>query len=175
MVAEIRVQRALGEGSAKSYPVQLRDVALPDLLADAEHLLRFHPAARGRILSFPPIPPPARLHTDPVLLQRVLGNLVINALEATASGGEVVVEAEAANGTVTLRVRNPGVMPPHVASRVFQRFFSTKDGPGRGHGTWSVKLFTEGSLNGTVDFESAEPRGTVFRLRLPAASPAASG
>jgi len=49
---------------------------------------------------------------------------------------------------------------------LFQRSFSTK-GEGRGLGTYSIKLYTERYLKGTVSFSSAEGEGTVFRVRYP--------
>ncbi len=52
--------------------------------------------------------------------------------------------------------------------QVFQRSFSTKAERGRGIGTYSVKLFVERYLRGTVGFTSAEPDGTTFSVTLPA-------
>jgi signal transduction histidine kinase len=58
-------------------------------------------------------------------------------------------------------------MPEAVRQQVFQRSFSTKEGQGRGIGTWSVKLLTERYLGGAVAFVSEPGRGTVFSVRLP--------
>jgi sensor histidine kinase regulating citrate/malate metabolism len=57
-------------------------------------------------------------------------------------------------------------MPEKVKLQIFNRSFSTK-GIGRGIGTYSIKLITEGYLKGIVDFESAEERGTTFTIQLP--------
>ena len=64
-------------------------------------------------------------------------------------------------------VHNPEVMPPEVQLQLFQRSFSTKGEPGRGIGTYSIKLLGERYLKGKVAFTSQEPQGTTFTLTLP--------
>jgi len=105
-------------------------------------------------------------YSDPVLLRRVLGNMVKNALEATEPGGVVRLGCEPRGGMVEFGVHNDAVIPRSVQLRIFNRSFSTK-GLGRGLGTYSMRLLTERYLGGTVDFESAPETGTVFRVRLP--------
>jgi sensor histidine kinase regulating citrate/malate metabolism len=58
-------------------------------------------------------------------------------------------------------------MPREVQLQVFQRSFSTKARSGRGIGTYSIKLFVERYLKGTVGFTSDEPGGTTFTVTLP--------
>jgi signal transduction histidine kinase len=106
------------------------------------------------------------LETDERLLSRVLGNLVKNALEASRPGDRVTLAA-CNDGGVILSVHNQAVMPEVVQAQVFQRLFSTKEGSGRGLGTYSVKLLTEQYLGGIVEFYSTPVGGTTFRLRLP--------
>lgn len=113
--------------------------------------------------------PGLRLVTDAVLLRRVLGNLLKNALEATPEGGSVRMEARSDGDSVVFAVHNAGVMPPDVQKQVFQRSFSTKGGAGRGIGTHSVKLLTERYLGGTASFTSTGSEGTTFEVRLPRA------
>jgi signal transduction histidine kinase len=108
----------------------------------------------------------AELSTDPTLLRRVMGNLLKNALEATEPGQTVTVGCSPALAGVELRVHNPGVMPPEVQLQVFHRSFSTK-GPGRGLGSYSVRLLGERYLQGRVSFTSTPGSGTTFRLWLP--------
>ena len=107
------------------------------------------------------------LHTDLVLLQRALANLVKNALEATPAGGEVRVGHEAGAGRVTFAVWNAGAMAPTTALRVFQRYFTTKGERGRGLGTYGTKLIVERHLGGHVSFTTTEAEGTTFRIELP--------
>ncbi len=106
------------------------------------------------------------INTDPVLLKRILGNMIKNALEATPAGGKVRVECLLIPDAVLIRVHNPGHMPRDVQQQVFQRSFSTK-GVGRGLGTYSMKLLGEKYLHAKVSFESSPGSGTVFSLELP--------
>ncbi|KHK03817.1 sensor histidine kinase [Desulfovibrio sp. TomC] len=105
-------------------------------------------------------------YSDPVLLRRVVGNMVKNALEATTSGGAVRLGCSVDRDAVELWVQNDGVIPRSVQMRIFSRSFSTK-GVGRGLGTYSIKLLTERYLGGRASFTSDMEHGTVFRVRLP--------
>jgi hypothetical protein len=82
------------------------------------------------------------------------------------------VEVSVDGGQVAFSVWNAGTIPASIVPRVFQRYFSTKDGFGRGQGTWAMKLLGETHLGGRVDFTSSEPDGTVFRITLPLDGPA---
>lgn len=172
LAREIEVHQALsveGDGlpRRRGAPVRLDRVVAE--LADA---VAHHPAARDRHVNLPAMPPRVDLRTEPVLLQRVLSNMLVNALEATPRGGEVRLDVSVEGGTVTFSVWNAGVIPAAVVPRVFQRYFTTKEGLGRGQGTWAMKLLGETHLGGRVDFTTSEADGTVFRLALPLEGPA---
>lgn len=108
-------------------------------------------------------------HSDPVLLRRVLGNMVKNALEASDAGAEVTLGCDVVQGQLRFGVRNEAFMPKSVQMRIFHRSFSTR-GMGRGLGTYSMKLLTERYLGGTVRFASTPGAGTVFYVYLPLAA-----
>jgi signal transduction histidine kinase len=101
-----------------------------------------------------------------VLLGRVIGNLLKNALEASAPGDQVTATCAADDHSVSFTIHNQTVMSPDVQLQLFQRSFSTK-GPGRGLGTYSAKLLTERYLGGTVSFRSDAEHGTTFVVRYP--------
>ena len=63
-------------------------------------------------------------------------------------------------------VHNPNPMPEHIQLQVFQRSFSTKE-PGRGLGTYAMRLLSERYLEGAVGFTSNEEQGTTFWARYP--------
>ncbi|MFW5820066.1 MAG: sensor histidine kinase [Bacteroidota bacterium] len=104
--------------------------------------------------------------SDKVLLNRVLTNLVKNALEACLEGDVVKMKFSSIGQKCSFTVSNPSVMSEEVKSQIFQRSFSTK-GSGRGIGTYSIKLFTESYLKGKVSFVSDVKTGTNFRIDLP--------
>jgi len=105
--------------------------------------------------------------TDRQLLLRVLGNMLKNALEATPAGGAVSIACAEHGDEVLFSVHNEQVMPDDVQLQVFQRSFTTKGQPGRGIGTYSMKLFGEQYLGGKVEFTSTASQGTTFTLAVP--------
>jgi signal transduction histidine kinase len=113
-----------------------------------------------------PAAEPVVFHTDPVLIERVIGNLVKNALEACRPGQTVTLCCWAEPDQVIFSVHNPSHMPRDVELQIFQRSFSTK-GQGRGLGTYSIKLFTERYLRGSVSFTTSAEGGTTFRAAYP--------
>jgi signal transduction histidine kinase len=124
-------------------------------------------AARGRTLSILPPEPGETVVTDPVLLGRVLLNMVVNALEATAPGGTVRCAFERRGDRPGFVVHNGAVIPEDTALRIFQRSFSTKEGEGRGLGAYGMKLIGERYLGGEVSFTSRAGEGTLFSFFLP--------
>ncbi len=105
--------------------------------------------------------------TEISLIMRVLINMIKNALEATEKNGTVNVYAEKDGEYLVFSVHNKGVIPEDIALNIFKRSFSTKEGKGRGLGTYSMKLFGENYLGGKVTFSSTEEKGTIFSISLP--------
>jgi len=141
---------------------------LPGLARALRDTFSSHASGEGKnILVQFPIDMPSPL-SDPNLVLRVLTNMVNNALEATDPGATVTARFELRGGAPTFKVHNPGVIPPEIAPRIFQRSFSTKNAPGRGLGTYSMRLFAEQYLGGQVTFTSSVDEGTTFVLTLPA-------
>ncbi|MPN18941.1 hypothetical protein SDC9_166306 [bioreactor metagenome] len=89
-----------------------------------------------------------------------------NALEASAPGDTVTLNASSADDKVVFEVHNKGYIQTNVQLQIFNRFFSTKDN-GRGLGTYSTRLLAEKYLHGKVYFTTSEEDGTSFFLELP--------
>jgi PAS domain S-box-containing protein len=118
------------------------------------------------------------LHPDlqPILgdastLQQVLLNLVTNAREAMAGGGEIRIETGPVAGRggwvrVVIADTGPGISPEDL-SKVFDPFYTTKR-TGTGLGL-SVSYGIVQDHHGTVDVQSVPGRGTTFVLAFPAA------
>ena len=181
---EIQLQRTLLDAEQGTLRPQRVAVAPATLLADLRGMFADAHATQQRTLTVEDRCPGAELVTDPVLLGRVLVNMVKNAFEATPAGGQVRLWSEREAGpngdgvpepgdAVAFRVHNPGEIAPAVAARVFQRSFTTKAGTGHGLGTYSMKLLGERYLGGKVSFTTSAEAGTVFSIRLPL--PAAAG
>ncbi len=112
---------------------------------------------------------------DPVELREVLVNMIYNAIDATAAGGEIRLSAQEADGRVVLSLSDTGTgMTPEVKSRLFDPFFTTKGKAGTGMGL-AVSFGIIRRHNGSVEVESEQGRGTTFRVSLPVADAASSG
>jgi len=126
-----------------------------------------HPRAALRRLDILfPVESPL-LTSDVTIVLRILSNAVKNAADATGEGGVIEVRFDQPDGQPRFSVHNPGVIPEAVAQRIFQRSFTTKDEPGHGLGTYSMRLLAERYLDGQVAFESTPEKGTTFFLLLP--------
>jgi signal transduction histidine kinase len=105
-------------------------------------------------------------NSDERLLGRVVGNLVKNALEASPVGGTVTLGCSVKGKEISFWCNNSGVIPRETQLQIFHRSFSTKE-PGRGIGTYSVKILTERYLKGRVAFASNADDGTTFTVTYP--------
>ena len=76
--------------------------------------------------------------------------MLINAFEATDKRGVVKFWTEIKDNAVTFLEWNKKMIPEDVSLRIFQRNFTTKKQPGRGLGTFSMKLFGETYLKGIL-------------------------
>ena len=113
-----------------------------------------------------------QLQGDDDRLHQALINLLLNALEATPSGGRIELrahEAPAANGTpaeVAITVWNSGsYIPPQDIGRVFEPFFTSKpDGTGLGLAICKTIVDEHG---GGAHVQSSPEAGTAFTITLP--------
>jgi two-component system, OmpR family, sensor kinase len=120
----------------------------------------------------------ARVHADIALIERVLQNLVDNALRHTGSGGKVRLAIEASHPqhlTLAISDSGAGIAPEHLP-HIFERYWrpgevEPQDAPSRsaGLGLAIVKRIVE--LHGSaIRVHSVPQRGTTFAFALPQAS-----
>lgn len=167
MVDELLGMRTLLAAENKELVVRPLTFSLQSFLSDLVHIYSRHPTAQGKVLNLTP-GQDCDLNSDPGILKRVLGNMIKNGLEASAEGDTVQVGHEQAPDAIRIWVRNTGVLSKQARVSLFQRSFSTK-GPGRGLGAYSMRLFTEEYLQGSIDFVSSPEKGTIFTVTLPLA------
>lgn len=117
-------------------------------------------------------PSRAVLHTDPVLIERILGNLIVNALRYTARGG-VLVGCRRRGAGWSLEVWDTGVgIEAADQARVFEEFVQLRNPErdrrkGLGLGLATVQRIAA-LLDTPVTLASRPGRGSVFRVRVPA-------
>jgi signal transduction histidine kinase len=109
---------------------------------------------------------------DPVAVERILTNLVYNALKFTPRGGRVTIGSVAHEREVVVNVvdTGPGI-PPEQIPRLFERYqkaASAEREGGSGLGLFIVKTLAE-AHGGRVEVDSTFARGTRFSIFLPVA------
>jgi signal transduction histidine kinase len=101
-------------------------------------------------------------------LNQVWANLIDNAVDAMEGSGTltIVTRPDADFVVVEMRDTGPG-MPPEVAARVFEAFYTTKDvGKGTGLGLDIARRIVEERHGGSIEVDTG-PGGTTLRVRLP--------
>ncbi len=167
LVDEIEQQRGLTQAERGELMIAVAPLNAQRVLESVAAHYSGHLVARGRTIEVEPEAETILFETDPVLIGRVLGNMLKNALEAVDAGTTVRVRAVRHGDRVRFEVWNPGCMPESAQKQVFQRSYSTK-GASRGLGTYGMRLLTERYLGGRVWFESDKAQGTRFVAELPA-------
>ncbi len=166
LVDEIVAQQVLI--SAENSDLELNVVRCNSLqiLQDVSAYLSYHEVANEKKIFIDPFSHMSQFESDPLILKRVLINTVKNALEASEEGAVIRMGTKIVNRHVIFWINNPGVIPEHAQSQIFQRSFSTK-GTNRGIGTYSIKLLTTRYLKGSVSFKSESDEGTTFFINIP--------
>lgn len=165
LAEEINQQRRLLAAERGEYVPDMKDIEIRELLQDVCKLYGNHTRTPDRSVILEDFPE-FHLTTDQPMLRRIVGNMVLNALEATPKGGTVRVALVIdSNKSIRIEVTNPAEIPKDIQLRIFKRSFSTKATSGRGIGTYSMKLFGERYLGGKVGFRSANGE-TVFYIRF---------
>jgi len=153
---------------ARPPQLQPRAISVGPLLERAATLAREDLDGRAvRLVREEPGELPA-LRADPDLLCQVLLGLLANAAEAAGAGGQISLEARAADGMVELGVADsgPGV-PPDLRERIFEPFFTTK-APGSGTGLGLSQAYGIISEHrGHIAVDSHRGEGTTFTIYLP--------
>jgi PAS domain S-box-containing protein len=103
---------------------------------------------------------------DSTFINRIMHNLVNNAVQAMPKGGKLTIHTFKEANDVLITVKDTGVgIPEAIKGKLFTPMFTTKS-KGQGFGLAVIKRMAE-SLGGTVSFESQEGKGTTFIIRLP--------
>ena len=145
--------------------VHREEVDLCELARTVVEVVRPEAANRGVALVFQG----GRVTTlgDRDLLYQALMNIVVNALEATLSGGEVVVDASESDRQCRLRISDTGPgIPDTTRKKMFQLYFTTKSG---GSGIGLAVAYRSLQLHGGDILVTSEVgNGTTFEMVLPA-------
>jgi signal transduction histidine kinase len=147
---------------------QLRRTEITALIA--EMLDFFMPLAAAHKISvyMAPCTCPAHVQLDPVLFKQAVLNLLVNAQQAMAGGGNLVVrttvDLDAHRVAVDVIDTGPGI-PAEQVEKVFQAYYSTKRG-GTGLGLPISRKIVQ-AHGGTLTVRTEIGKGSDFRIELP--------
>jgi signal transduction histidine kinase len=175
----LRLRRLIGDlfelsklDSASVQP-QLEWFSLAELLHDISQEFELEAEQRGIRLAVESRHEAAMVHADISLMQRVLENLIRNALRYTPQGGEIAISIDRKPDRVAVAVADTGCgIAEHELDRIFDRFYRSEQGEeGRsnsaGLGLAIVKRILD--LHGSrITVTSRLNEGTRFEFDIPA-------
>lgn len=146
---------------------QLRDVDLDDIVT---HAVERHSDVEGIAVEITPIEP-VRVAGEPILLERVITNLLDNAVAHAASRVEIALRQEQHNAVLTVDDDGPGI-PDKQRGTVFERFTRLDNartrGQGRGAGLGlSIVADIVQAHGGTVHIGDSHLGGARLQIQLP--------
>jgi len=161
----IQVIRGLLQFSRQSAKMELKEVELLQVLSQSLDFVSRDANFEGLTVETPPagnsvIVPDCGLYV-------VFRNLMKNAHHAMQGSGKLGISLEVHDSMVTVRISDTGCgIPEAIQPRVFEPFFSTKQGEGTGIGLAISREIVE-KCGGSISFESRTHEGTVFIVKLP--------
>ncbi len=169
--AEIRqIQSILSDflAYARPRPPQFHRADLNDTIEQAVLLARQQVRSRPIGIHFAPSPEVAAVVHDPVQIQQVALNLLLNAIQAIPEAGRIEIRLENRGDFAVLRVSDTGRgIPRSILPKIFRPFFTTRK-EGTGLGLPLTRGIVE-SHGGRIEVTSEPGKGTCFEVRLPLA------
>ena len=166
----VRALLMLSQAESGQLVLQKTDIDLADLVRDLvdQHQI---PAEAGGVQLTASVPPHCAVSADRIQIERLLSNLLGNAIKYTPSGGTVKVTLIPSFDQVKLMVEDTGVgISPSHLPHIFDRFYRVPSAdPEKGLGLGlSFVAWIAKAHGGTVAVESALNQGTRFTVLLPA-------
>ena len=165
LIEEIKSQRILTDAENDNLALNISSFNSLEFLDEVISLYKNHEIAQDKIIQIDSKVEKVEITSDRTLIRRIIGNMLMNALEATPEGSTITLGCKLDDSNAEFWVHNPGYIPREIQMQIFQRSFSTK-ASNRGVGTYSMKLLSS-FLNGTVSFSTSEEKGTVFKACYP--------
>ena len=168
LVNMIETMLEITETEAGASPAKRDSFDLSALVRQAVEL--FRPVAEEKNIEVrPEVPPGLFFRGDKKRMQRIVANLLENAVKYTGRNGAVSISAAEESGRFSLRCADTGPgIPQDDLPHIFERFYrcdKSREKSGVGLGLSLVKAYAE-SMGGNVSVESAPEEGSVFTLQF---------
>jgi len=116
------------------------------------------------VLSLEPVP---ETYANPTDLKEVISNIVLNALEAMPSGGQLEITCSKKQESIYIAIRDTGIgMNEETQKQIFTPFFSTNEEWGTGLGL-AIAYRIIADHEGEIGVESSVDEGCCFTIRVP--------
>jgi len=151
-------------------PFEIKDIELNNMVREAIDLVAAVAHGRRTMLIYLPILSDLRVKGDPVQLQQVVLNVIINAMDAVSDAGmqrrEVSVSTSRVGNQAEIKIADTGSgIAAGDLANVFKPFFTTKP-QGMGMGLAIVRTIVE-AHHGTIVAENQPSGGALFTIRYP--------
>lgn len=168
LIGMINTMLEITEAEAGVNGIEAEEFELTALIREACEL--FRPIAEEKKINLKTdLPESLTMISDRKKMQRIVTNLLENAIKYTPKGGRVAVSAAERNGEVRIKFEDTGMgISENDLPHIFERFYRcdrSRSQGGVGLGLSLVKAYTE-SINGTVHVESTLNQGSRFELRF---------
>ena len=160
----------ISEAEAGVAKLVIKEIDLVPLVQDAVGL--FLAMAEDKNIAIRVHVPPSgiRLYSDRRKLQRILGNLLDNAIKFTPAGGAITISVSGNDKRVLIGVGDTGIgISEKDVSQIFEKFFradKSRSEPGSGLGLSLARAFVS-SLGGSIMATSVPGEGSTFMVILP--------
>jgi signal transduction histidine kinase len=169
LLAMINTMLDISEAEAGVIKFNIEPIDVVLMINDVVDL--FHPVAENRHIGIEVrVPDSAYVHTDKRRLQRVLGNLLDNALKYSYPSGHILVQVKTDDNHIIIEFHDNGIgISQEDLPHIFDRFYrgeKSRTELGNGLGLSYVKAFVT-SLGGSMTVASTSGEGSIFTVCLP--------
>ncbi len=175
LIEDVLMMSRVESGAVRS---ERAPVALAGIVDHVAASLRPQADAAGVAIDTYPVPDGAMLLGDAAQIDRMLLNLVGNAVKFTPRRGRATVSVEVTGADLVVRVEDTGIgIPADEVASLFTRFYRASNAtqrqiPGTGLGL-AIIAGIVASHDGRVEVDSREGSGTTFTVTLPRWDPGA--
>lgn len=128
-------------------------------------------ASKGIRLSFTKDTERLEVWYDQIQMQKVLNNILANSIKFTPEGGSVTIRTYSTEASAVIEIKDTGRgIPEKDLKNIFNRFYQVESSPDINTGTGIGLALAQGIVSlhhGTIEVESSEGNGSLFRIILP--------